>query len=224
MHPYRTTPYTVNGNAAHDRRASLHACAATPRPWGSARSSGRFLMEPWRRRRSRSKKKGVGRASGPPACNASGSVTSTSLSPSLLSGLGQRDAVLGGQAAAAMVATDRCVATRSLSLSRGTVHVQKPWTGTVTPRLRTHHQGRRLLQTSARRTSRGPHARQRVLYLNSRGIVAMRRGADGIYSVVAAEAYRAVVRCRSIMVAWCQPWLWCGACPPGPHPRVPCRC
>jgi hypothetical protein len=107
MHPYRTTPYTVNGNAAHDRRASLHACAATPRPWGS----GRFLMEPWRRRRSRSKKKGVGRASG--------SVTSTSLSPSLLSGLGQRDAVLGGQAAAAMVATDRCVATRSLSLSPG---------------------------------------------------------------------------------------------------------
>jgi hypothetical protein len=66
MHPYRTTPYTVNGNAAHDRRASLHACAATPRPWGSARSSGRFLMEPWRRRRSRSKKKGGGQSKRPP--------------------------------------------------------------------------------------------------------------------------------------------------------------
>jgi hypothetical protein len=175
----------------------------------------------------------------PPASarNASGSVTSTSLSPSLLSVVGQREMLFRGQAAAAgprldlpaMLATDRCVANPfSLSLSRGTVHVQKPWTETVTPRLGSApiiKDGgcvvRGLLQTSAR-TSRGPHAGQRVLYLNSRGIVAMRRGGnsrrvdDGIYSVVAAEAYHAVRRRSVMVVVPPMALVWCGggACLP----------
>jgi hypothetical protein len=141
-----------------------------------------------------------------------------------------------GQAAAAgprldlpaMLATDRCVANPfSLSLPGHRART-KAMDGNcyASARFRTHHQGRRLrrarlFQTSAR-TSRGPHAGQRVLYLNSRGIVAMRRGGnsrrvdDGIYSVVAAEAYHAV-RCRSVMVVVpAMALVWCGggACLP----------